>query len=376
MLALVLAGRWGRGGWRNLRWASPGANRGCRKRNEGKWARELEGNSVLAPSCGLACHTCKPFSSRGAVCRLSLLIIYPHVPGKPSTLIWPSHHVVGTFVCCRRQGGGFAPTPAQASPSAAGYVLSPPGPVAEATGRGNSSSSSTIATSSSCTVDGTDVSQVEPLVPSAAAAGGSADRAAAPAAPGRGSFNVASSNGSGVAPPGVARKSSRASPLASLRAWRTQLGGAMSPTMLQQGGAGGDIESSSGGSRGSGDGYGGDRQQQQQGTDEQEGSSRQTEEEDQNGTRRRFSDLGIEGMWRNAVHGLGQRRKGGDRRQAGSANGDPSGRGTGVRRRRSSLMYGVMVIDMGVHQLSGLVQKVNLTQVWMFGGRGMVCAFT
>jgi hypothetical protein len=26
-------------------------------------------------------------------------------------------------------------------------------------------------------------------------------------------------------------------------------------------------------------------------------------------------------------------------------------------------MYGVMVIDMGVHQLSGLVQKVNLTQV-------------
>lgn len=26
-------------------------------------------------------------------------------------------------------------------------------------------------------------------------------------------------------------------------------------------------------------------------------------------------------------------------------------------------MYGVMVIDMGVHQLSGLLQKVNLTQV-------------
>jgi hypothetical protein len=26
-------------------------------------------------------------------------------------------------------------------------------------------------------------------------------------------------------------------------------------------------------------------------------------------------------------------------------------------------MYGVMVIDMGVHQLSGLVQKFNLTQV-------------
>jgi hypothetical protein len=137
----------------------------------------------------------------------------------------------------------------------------------------------------------------------------------------------------------------------------------MSPTMLQQGGADGDIESSSGGSRGSGDGYCGYRQQQQQGTDEQEVSSRQTEEEDQNGTRRRFSGLGIEGMWRNAVHGLGQRRKGGDRRQAGSANVDPSGRRTGVRRRRSSLMYGVMVIDMGVHQLSGLVQKVNLTQV-------------
>jgi len=32
-------------------------------------------------------------------------------------------------------------------------------------------------------------------------------------------------------------------------------------------------------------------------------------------------------------------------------------------RRRSSLSYGVMVIDMGVHQLSGLPNKVNLTQV-------------
>lgn len=32
-------------------------------------------------------------------------------------------------------------------------------------------------------------------------------------------------------------------------------------------------------------------------------------------------------------------------------------------RRRSSLSYGVMVIDMGVHQLSGLPQKVNLVQV-------------
>lgn len=43
----------------------------------------------------------------------------------------------------------------------------------------------------------------------------------------------------------------------------------------------------------------------------------------------------------------------------------------GGARRRSSLSYGVMVIDMGVHQLSGLPQKVNLVQVgvgWQ-GGR-------
>lgn len=32
-------------------------------------------------------------------------------------------------------------------------------------------------------------------------------------------------------------------------------------------------------------------------------------------------------------------------------------------RRRSSLSYGVTVIDMGVHQLSGLPQKLNLVQV-------------
>eukprot|EP00775_Hariotina_reticulata_P002698 gene2698-2998_t len=36
-------------------------------------------------------------------------------------------------------------------------------------------------------------------------------------------------------------------------------------------------------------------------------------------------------------------------------------------RRRSSLSYGVMVIDMGVHQLSGLPNKVNLTQVMPCG---------
>jgi hypothetical protein len=32
-------------------------------------------------------------------------------------------------------------------------------------------------------------------------------------------------------------------------------------------------------------------------------------------------------------------------------------------RRRSRLSYGLLVIDMGVHQLSGLPQKVNLIQV-------------
>jgi hypothetical protein len=47
----------------------------------------------------------------------------------------------------------------------------------------------------------------------------------------------------------------------------------------------------------------------------------------------------------------------------------PAGRGGrrseewGGARRRISLSYGVMVIDMGVHQLSGLPQKVNLIQV-------------
>jgi hypothetical protein len=35
----------------------------------------------------------------------------------------------------------------------------------------------------------------------------------------------------------------------------------------------------------------------------------------------------------------------------------------GGARRRSSLSYGVMVIGMGVHQLSGLPQKVNLILV-------------
>lgn len=32
-------------------------------------------------------------------------------------------------------------------------------------------------------------------------------------------------------------------------------------------------------------------------------------------------------------------------------------------RRRSSLSYGIMVIDMGVHQLSELAQKIDLVQV-------------
>lgn len=54
--------------------------------------------------------------------------------------------------------------------------------------------------------------------------------------------------------------------------------------------------------------------------------------------------------------GLGRLRKR-DRQQGRASN--------GLRRdrRRSSLSYGVMVIDMGVHQLSGLPQKVNLVQV-------------
>ena len=32
-------------------------------------------------------------------------------------------------------------------------------------------------------------------------------------------------------------------------------------------------------------------------------------------------------------------------------------------RRRSSLCYGVMVIDMGVHELSGLEEPINVMQV-------------
>jgi len=63
-------------------------------------------------------------------------------------------------------------------------------------------------------------------------------------------------------------------------------------------------------------------------------------------------------VWRSAVQGLGRKR---GRSKQGSGSEDRSAHTS--RRRRSSLMYGVMVIDMGVHQLSGLVQKINLTQV-------------
>jgi hypothetical protein len=79
------------------------------------------------------------------------------------------------------------------------------------------------------------------------------------------------------------------------------------------------------------------------------------------------------GVWCNAVQGLGHK---GSRSKQGRDQNDRSAHLS--RRRRSSLMYGVMVIDMGVHQLSGLVQKVNLTQVglggWVGGWGGMYVA--
>ena len=43
-----------------------------------------------------------------------------------------------------------------------------------------------------------------------------------------------------------------------------------------------------------------------------------------------------------------------------------------TQNRNSSMSYGVMVIDMGVHELDALDEPVNITQVGMGGGGGEI----
>ena len=161
------------------------------------------------------------------------------------------------------------------------------------------------------------------------------------------------------------------SPLASLKVWRARWGGASSARRPASSAAAADgrdyghaqaaadiPEAFDGSSGSSGDGgVDGSRQQQLgMGTMQQQGRSSPSSGRSTPGLLAALRT----GVWRSGVQGLGRRRRGAQ----GKRGSEALDRSTHVsRRRRSSLMYGVMVIDMGVHQLSGLGQKVNLTQV-------------
>lgn len=181
------------------------------------------------------------------------------------------------------------------------------------------------------------------------------------------SYNVSANNGSNGSlqhsPDSDGRPANRraSSPLASLWTWRSKWGGATSPSEVvagtadrsAAGAATGDLETSSDSSR---EGDSSSRMQQWQQDKQRQGAV----------SPGLLASLRT-GVWRSAVQGLGQ--KGSRSRRYTYDQNDKSVHVS--RRRRSSLMYGVMVIDMGVHQLSGLVQKVNLTQVgssWAWQG--------